>query len=250
MLCFLPRSNPHLLDAGPRQGGATYTSGCTYLLLWTPRRRGCPQRPGSGGGTWEHQPPVPGRKQVGSRSTYGTGSWQHGVSPCPSPVRREKCNSSLWKSSPSAMEAPRYPSPPLLHGFEEVTVGAWEVEFWHAGVGFLIWWLHSLSTLTSYRWCGMRCDPAPAADPVKAALSYCRWRCIWHTSKYSSLQAALCQVPSLWHKQVYAPGQCQRWSIHPAPTPLKKQTHLRLPVTVLPGTCWAAEEDSPINQPS
>lgn len=118
MLSFLPSRNWPLLGTGPRQGGAMYPSGCTYLLLLTLRRRGCPQRSGFGGGTWECQPPVPGRRQVGSRNTCGTGSWRRGVSPCPSPVRREKCNSSLWKPSPSAVGVPHHPLPPPLHGFE------------------------------------------------------------------------------------------------------------------------------------
>lgn len=77
-----------------------------------------------------------------------------------------------------------------------------------------------------------------------AVLPHCRWRCIWHPS----LQAPSCQVPSLWHIQVYTPGQCQRWSVPPASTCPLRLTHLKLLVVAMPGTYWVAKEDSLTDQ--
>lgn len=73
----------------PCQIGTWSPSRCTYLSLSTLSRRGCPPRPVSVWRRWDCQPPGPGMRWAGSRSTSGTGSSWHGGSPFLSSVETE-----------------------------------------------------------------------------------------------------------------------------------------------------------------
>lgn len=163
MLSFLASSNPCLLGVGPRQGGDTCPVGALTSGFWL-----------WGGGDvlrgqdlGEAHGSANPLSQVGSRWVVGT----HAVLGADGVVSLHALHLSGEKNATAACESeasvprghPAIPHPHPSTVLKEVTVGAWEVTFWHASLGFWIWWLHSLPTLTSYRRCGVRCDAAAAA---------------------------------------------------------------------------------------
>lgn len=93
----------------------------------------------------------------------------------------------------------------------------------------------------------MRCEP-PAAAAFYGCFILLQMEMHLAHKQAPFIASSFLPVPSLWHRQMYIPGPCQRWGVHPAPTPPQRLTHLRLVVTALPGTCQAAKEDSPIDQ--
>lgn len=84
----------------------------------------------------------------------------------PFTCQREKCNSSLWKLGPSTTQAAHCPPTPIgSHG------DGWEVESWHAGLGFFLWLAHGVPAPLSYSWAHMIWDLAAAA-PAHLQLLY------------------------------------------------------------------------------